>query len=79
MVKLDKVVPPLNQLSTTPRKVVVSGGIAPPFLTTALHGGKWSASSPGRFISEERAPGTHWIGGWVSPTAGVDTVERRKY
>jgi hypothetical protein len=26
---------------------------------------KWSASLPGRFTSRERAPGTHWIGGWV--------------
>jgi hypothetical protein len=22
----------------------------------------------------ERAPGTHWIGGWVSPRAGLDAV-----
>jgi hypothetical protein len=23
-------------------------------------------------------PGTHWIGGWVDPRAGLDDVERRK-
>jgi hypothetical protein len=23
----------------------------------------------------ERAPGTHWIGGWVGPTTGLETVE----
>jgi hypothetical protein len=31
-----------------------SGGIGPPFLTSALDGGEWSASRPGVFI-----PGTH--------------------
>jgi len=30
-------------------------------LTSALDGGKWSDSLPGRFIPRERAPGTHWI------------------
>jgi hypothetical protein len=34
------------------------------FLTSAIDGGDWSVSSPGRFTPEERAPGTHWIGGW---------------
>jgi hypothetical protein len=34
------------------------------FLTSALAGGEWSASRPCRFTSGERAPGTHWIGGW---------------
>jgi hypothetical protein len=29
-----------------------------------LVGGEWSASSPGRFTSEESAPRTHLIGGW---------------
>jgi hypothetical protein len=32
------------------------------FLTSALAGGEWSASHPGRFTLWERAPGTHWIG-----------------
>jgi hypothetical protein len=34
------------------------------FLTSALAGGEWSASRPCRFTPGERAPGTHWIGGW---------------
>jgi hypothetical protein len=34
-------------------------------LTSALDGGEWSASRPGRFISRERAPGIHLIRGWV--------------
>jgi hypothetical protein len=23
-------------------------------------------------------PGTHWLGGWVGPRAGLDDVEKRK-
>jgi hypothetical protein len=42
------------------------------FLTSALVGGDWSASRPGRF-----SLGTHWIGGWVGPRTGLDNVERR--
>jgi hypothetical protein len=37
-------------------------------LTSALVGGEWSASSPGRFTPGERGPDTHWIGGWVDPS-----------
>jgi hypothetical protein len=32
-------------------------------LASALDGGEWSASHPGRFTPRERDPGTHWIGG----------------
>jgi hypothetical protein len=42
-------------------------------LTSALYEGEWSASAPG-----EKAPGTHWRGGWVSPGAGVDAEAKRK-
>jgi hypothetical protein len=38
----------------------------------------WSPSRPGRFTPGERAPGTHWIGGWVGPRAGLDDAEIRK-
>jgi len=48
------------------------------FLTSAIHVGEYhSASRPGRFTPRENAPGTHWIGGWVSPRAGLDEVVRR--
>jgi hypothetical protein len=43
-------------------------------LTSALDGGGWLASRPGRFTLRERAPGTHWIGGWVGPRAVLDAV-----
>jgi hypothetical protein len=36
-----------------------SGGIAPPFLISALDGREWPASRPGRIASGETAPGTH--------------------
>jgi hypothetical protein len=43
--------------------------------TSALVGGEWSASRTGRFTPGERAPGTHWIGGWVGPRAGLDDMK----
>jgi len=43
-------------------------------LTSALDGGEWSASRPGRFTIRERDPVTQWIGGWVGPRAILDTV-----
>jgi hypothetical protein len=49
------------------------------FLTSALVGGEWSTSHPGRFTPEERAPGTHWIGCWVDLRAGLDDLEKRKF
>jgi len=39
-------------------------------VTSVLDEGKSLASHPGRFTSKKRAPGTHWIGGWVGPRAG---------
>jgi hypothetical protein len=39
----------------------------------------WAVSftPPSRFIPVERAPCTHWIGGSLGPTAGMNAVERR--
>jgi hypothetical protein len=34
--------------------------------------------APSRFTPVERDAGTHWIGGWVDPTAGLETVSKRK-
>jgi hypothetical protein len=47
-------------------------------LTMALDGGEWSASRPARFTPRERAPGTHWIGVWVGPSAVLDAVVKRR-
>jgi hypothetical protein len=49
------------------------------FLTSALTGGEWSASRPGRFTLGEGSPASHWIGGWVGPRAGLDDVEKWKF
>jgi hypothetical protein len=48
------------------------------FLTSALDGGECSPSHPGLSTPRESALGTHWIGGWVGPRAGLDAVVRRK-
>jgi hypothetical protein len=48
------------------------------FLTSALVRDEWSPSRPGRFTPGERAPGYHWIGGWVGPRAGLNDLEERQ-
>jgi hypothetical protein len=47
-------------------------------LTSALDGGEWSVSLPGRFTPRERVPNTHWIGGWVCSRAILDAVVKGK-
>jgi hypothetical protein len=49
------------------------------FLTSALVGGEWLVSLPDRFTPGERAPGTHWTGGWVDPRDGLDDLEKKKF
>jgi hypothetical protein len=56
-----------------------SGGIVPPFLTSALDGSERSASRTGRFTSGERALATHWIRDWVGPGTRLDNVEKRQF
>jgi hypothetical protein len=51
--------------------------MAPPFLTSTPDRGKWTVSRPCPFTSGERASDTLWIGGWMSPRAGLETVRRR--
>jgi hypothetical protein len=48
------------------------------FLTSVLVGGEWSASHPGRFTSAEKAPGNHWVGGWMGPRTSLSDMEGRK-
>jgi hypothetical protein len=48
------------------------------FLTSALDGGEWSASRPGRFTTRENVPSIHWTGGWVYSIVGLDAVAKRK-
>jgi hypothetical protein len=45
-------------------------------VTSALIGGEWSDSRPGRFTPGEKYPGPHWIRDWVSPRAGLDDMEK---
>jgi hypothetical protein len=48
------------------------------YLTSATRWG-WvvSVTPQPRFTPGERIPGTHWIGGWVGPRAGLDAGPRR--
>jgi hypothetical protein len=55
-----------------------SGSIAPSFLTSAPDGCERSASRPFRFNPGEKVPGAHWTAGWVGPSAGVKSMEKRK-
>jgi len=47
-------------------------------LISALDGGEWSASRSAHFTPRERVFFTHWIGEWVVPRAGLNTVSKRK-
>jgi len=47
------------------------------FLTLALDGRERLASRPDRFILGVRIPGTHWIGGWLGPRAGLDLMAEK--
>jgi hypothetical protein len=38
-----------------------------------------TSSRPGRFTPRERAPGTHWIGGWMGPRTGLDDMEKGEF
>jgi hypothetical protein len=58
--------------------VLGSGGTAPRILDLGTWW-RWVFSFiAGRFTPTERAPGTYWTEGWVSPRAGLDTVVKRK-
>jgi hypothetical protein len=47
-------------------------------MTSALDGGEWSASRPGRALPSVKDPGTHYTGGWVGLRTGLDTEARGK-
>ena len=48
------------------------------FSTSALCGGKQSASCPTHFITGERDTSVHWIGSWMGPRASLNALETRK-
>jgi len=48
------------------------------FLTSALAGGEWSASHPGRFSLREKAPVQNGQEARRGPRAGPDAVAKRK-
>jgi hypothetical protein len=46
-------------------------------LTSALDGMSGQRHAPAALYSQERTSGSHWIGGWVDLTAGLDTNKRK--
>lgn len=50
--------------------------ISPTFLTSALDGSEWQASSPGRFFPRGTTKESHFIGGYMDPRASMDTVKK---
>jgi hypothetical protein len=49
-------------------------------MTSALAGGEWSASRPGRFPPPPgKNPYTHWIGGWVDTSEGLDDGVKKNF
>jgi hypothetical protein len=53
--------------------------IDPCFLDLSTSWRWWWASCPCCFTPKERAPGTHWIGAWLVPIAGLDNIEKLKF
>jgi hypothetical protein len=63
---------------TIPIEHHLSAKLVPPFADRGCR--VVSATDPhDRFTPGERAPGTHWIEGWVDLRAGLDDLEKRKF
>jgi hypothetical protein len=55
-----------------------NGGTVPLIFISALDRGEWSALHSGRFKTWGSASSTHWTGGWVCPTDGLNFLEKIK-
>jgi hypothetical protein len=51
------------------------GGIAPPFLTSALMEASGQIHTSAALTSGEGAPDMSWIGGWAGPRDGLNPVK----
>jgi hypothetical protein len=54
-----------------------SGGIALPFVTSALDIGEWLVSCPGCFIPGEGEPTGKSTGEWVEPRTGPGVIKKK--
>lgn len=61
-----------------PRIHMGGEGITPPYLSTGLDEGEWTASCHCHLTSRNRALNNYWIWGWVDPRASLDSTEERK-
>jgi hypothetical protein len=68
--KEGKVVPVLTE-APCHEDVCGNGSMAPRFLTSAIDGGEWPSSCPGRFTPGERAPRYPLDRSWVGPRDGL--------
>jgi hypothetical protein len=73
-----KVIPLLNYLRTKPWRHMGGGGLQIHiFLTLVLAGVNSQLHALAALYLGDKAPSTHWIGGWVGTRAGLDDVEKR--
>jgi hypothetical protein len=56
-----------------------SGCIDPRFLDLSTSWRRVVSFTFRPLYPQERAPSTHWIGGWVGPRAGLDDMEKGKF
>jgi hypothetical protein len=56
-------------------KIWERGSIAAPFFASALDGGEWSPSHSGHINPGDTASSTHYVGGWMGLTAGLEVSE----
>jgi hypothetical protein len=52
--------------------------MAPPFLTSTIHGSEWSASCLDHFTLVERSFCFYWLGDWMGSGQCLEAVEKRK-
>jgi hypothetical protein len=74
-----KAIPMLDQLTITPLRRMESGCIDSRFLDLGTDCRGVVSARPGRFTPREITIGTHWIGGWVAPRAGLEDAENKTF
>jgi hypothetical protein len=60
-------------------KTMGSRGIAPLFVISGLDGGECQLHVPVALPPGKDRADTHWVGGWVDPSAGLYVEKRQTY
>ena len=66
-------------LSVQHEGIQISGCIDKLALYSLLHGNEWSGSRPDSYTPGQTAAGTHWIGCWEGPRAGLVVLKNRTF